>query len=301
MRVLLVYKNTIAIERIAICCLSAALKEKGHEVRLVIVGITDHADILQTVKDFRPGVIGYTAMTGEHDTLLDLNREFKTFHDFFAVMGGPHATFCPDVLEEEGLNAICTGEGDLVFPELCRCLDAGEDYTTVSTFNFRLDGKIISNPKADLVEDLDDLPFPDRQILYDADPQFLKTSTKFFMAARGCPYKCSYCFNVKYNEAYKNKGKIIRCRSPEKMIQEIEWVIDNHFIRHVSFIDDLFILKPKEWIREFADLYKERIGLPFDCTVRANAVRDETIATLKDAGMAFVWMGVESGDEVAAN
>jgi len=301
MRVLLIYKNTVAIERMAICCISAALKEKGHEVRLGIVGVTPHADILQIVKDFKPGVVGYTAMTGEHETLLDLNREFKAFHDFFAVMGGPHATFCPDVLEEEGLDAICTGEGDIVFPELCRRLEAGEAFWNVSTFNVKRNGEIIRNLKTDLVEDMDDLPYPDRKILYDTDPQFKRTSSKFFMAARGCPYKCSYCFNVKYNEAYKGKGKIIRCRSPEKVIREIEWTKERYYMEHISFIDDLFILKPKDWIKEFARLYKERIGLTFDCTVRANAVRDETIAILKDAGMTFVWMGVESGDEEVAN
>ena len=301
MRVLLVFKDSVAIERLAICFLSAALKEKGHEVRLAIVGVTEHADILRTVEDFQPEVIGYSAMTGEHETLLELNRELKSIHDFYAIMGGPHPTFCPDVIEEVSLDAICTGEGDAVFPEFCRRLEAGEDYWKVSTFNVKHEGEIIVNPKTDLVAELDDLPYPDRQILYDADPQFIKTTTKFFMAARGCPYRCSYCFNVKYNETYKGKGKIIRCRSPEKVIREIEWVMENNYIRHVSFIDDLFILKSKNWIREFAALYKERIGLSFDCTVRANAVRDEVIAILKDAGMTFVWMGVESGDEIAAN
>ncbi len=270
-------------------------------MRLAIVGVTEHADIVRMVEEFQPGVIGYSAMTGEHETLIELNRELKLKHDFYAIMGGPHPTFCPDVLEEEGLDAICTGEGDLVFPEFCRRLEAGEDYWKVSTFNVKHDGGIIVNPKTDLVADLDTLPYPDRQILYEADPQFLKTSTKFFMAARGCPYKCAYCFNVKYNEAYKDKGKIIRCRSPEKVIREIEWVMENNYVKHISFIDDLFILKAKGWIEEFAALYKERIGLTFDCTVRANAVRSDIIATLKEAGMTFVWMGVESGDEKAAN
>ncbi|CCQ75493.1 B12-binding domain-containing radical SAM protein [Magnetospira sp. QH-2] len=301
MKVLLVYKHTVSIERLAIACLSAALKEKGNEVRLAIVDIMSREAILEMVREYRPAVIGYTAMTGEHDDLAALNREFKAFHEFFAVFGGPHATFFPGFIEEDGIDAVCTGEGDVVFPELCRRLEAGEDYWLTPTFEVKRDGEVFKNEKAHLVDDLDTLPFPDRELLYQADPQFLRNSTKFFMATRGCPYKCSYCFNVNYNKEYKGKGKAVRTRSPEHFIREIEETKNKYLLEHVSMVDDLFILKPRWWLEEFAKLYKERINLPWDCTVRANAVREEDIIMLKESGLRFVWMGVESGDEEAAN
>ena len=124
------------------------------------------------------------------------------------------------------------------------------------------------------------------------------------MAARGCPYKCSYCFNVKYNENYKGKGKVVRCRTPRQIIDEIKWVMERYPLDHVSFLDDLFILKPKEWLVEFSRLFKEEIGLQWSCTVRANTANlggETTISMLSDSGLSWVWMGVESGDQKVAN
>jgi anaerobic magnesium-protoporphyrin IX monomethyl ester cyclase len=301
MKVMLAFKDSVAIERIAICCISAALKEKGHDVRLFILGVTKDEKIWEMMREFRPDVVGFSAMTGEHIALAKLNQELKAELGFYTVFGGPHATFCPDFLNEPGIDAICTGEGDIAFPELLERMEAGEEFWKTPTFHVKYEGEIHKNPLGRLVDDMDTLPFPDRKILYDADPAFQRTSTKYFMAARGCPFECSYCFNVEYNKAYKGKGKIIRCLSPERFIQEIEWVMERYPLSHISMIDDLFILKPRWWLEEFATLFKERIGLTWDCTVRANVVRDELISMLRNAGMTFVWMGVESGDEVAAN
>jgi pyruvate-formate lyase-activating enzyme len=71
------------------------------------------------------------------------------------------------------------------------------------------------------IEELNDLPFPDRQVLYDADPNLAAIGAKSFVSARGCPYKCSYCFNKQYNDNYKGLVKILRVRSPELVIIEI--------------------------------------------------------------------------------
>jgi anaerobic magnesium-protoporphyrin IX monomethyl ester cyclase len=301
MRVLLIFKDSVAVERMGIMQISASLKHHGHDVRLVVVGPTDAAEIPNVMREFKPEVLGYSAMTGEHVSLLEINRELKKEFDFLTVFGGPHATFCPDLIEEDGVDAICTGEGDLVFPEFCQRIENDEEYWKSPTFHVKYKGEIHRNPLANLTPDLSELPFPDRTILYDADPNMAKAGTKYFMAGRGCPYKCSYCFNVKYNESYDGKGKIVRTRTPQQIVEEIEWVRERYPLDHVSFLDDIFLLKPREWIDEFCEIYPERVGLPFSGTVRANALKDEVIEKLQKAGMAFVWMGVESGNEKVAN
>lgn len=301
MKIALAFKDSVAIERLAICYLSAALKAAGHDVRLFILGVTQRRDIWALFRDFKPQVVGYSAMTGEHVALAELNRELKRDFNFYAVFGGPHPTFSPNFIDEPGVDAICTGEGDRTFPEFLRRMEAGEDYWMAPTFAVKRSERTYLNPKGPLIHDLDELPMLDRSILYQADIAFRKTTTKYFMAARGCPFECAYCFNVEYNKAYKGKGRIIRCHSPERFIQDIEWVRARYPLDHVSIIDDLFVLKPRWWLEEFAKLYKERVGLPWDCTVRANVVKDEMVAMLRDAGLKFVWMGVESGDEKAAN
>ena len=140
-----------------------------------------------------------------------------------------------------------------------------------------------------------------RQILYDADPNLAAVGAKSFVSARGCPFKCSYCFNRRYNDNYKGLGQILRVRSPELVIKEIEDVRARYPLDTVSFTDDVFTLRPQGWIKEFSKLYKKRISLPFNCMVRASTVKEQDIKDLKEAGLTHVWMGVECGDEKAAN
>lgn len=301
MRVLLIFKDSVAVERMAVIQISAALKKAGHEVRMWIASVNEPAALHKIMGEFKPQILGYSAMTGEHIPLVALNNDLRKQYDFYTVFGGPHATFCHDFIEEDGVDAICIGEGDTVFPEFCDKMERGEDYWNTSTFHVKHDGELYKNDLSTLVAELSDLDLPDRKLLYDLDPNMAKMGTKYFMAARGCPYKCSYCFNVKYNENYKDKGKVVRSRTPLQVIEEIEWVRENYPLDHVSFLDDLFILKPREWLLEFAEIYKDRIALPWSCTVRANTVKNDMIAILKDSGLTWVWMGVECGDEEVAD
>ena len=114
-------------------------------------------------------------------------------------------------------------------------------------------------------------------MLYDADPDLAKIGNKSFISARGCPYKCTYCFNKQYNDNYKGKGQILRVRSPQLVVDEIERVKNKYPLDTVTFTDDIFTLRPSGWIVEFADLYKKRIGLPFNITARASSVKKEEI------------------------
>lgn len=301
MRVLFITRDSIAYERIGVIVLSAALKASGNQVHLLVASRFRREELREAVGDFSPHLIAYTAMTGEHLALLDINRDLKNHFDFHAVFGGAHATFYPRLVEEPGVDAVCVGEGDESFPEFCRRLENGEDYWKTPNFHVKHQGAVVSNPVQPLVAALDDLPFPDRAIIYQADPEIARVGTKHFMTARGCPYHCTYCFNDQYNETYRGKGKVLRMLSPEKVIAEIQWVRANYPLDHIYFIDDLFLLKPRWWLHEFCDCYKSQIGIPFSCTVRANVVKDEMIARLHDAGLAFAWMGVECGDERIAN
>ena len=65
----------------------------------------------------------------------------------------------------------------------------------------KYNGEIFKNGLAKLVDVLDDLPYPDRELLYEADPSLAEVGLKSFIAGRGCPYKCSYCFNKQYSQA----------------------------------------------------------------------------------------------------
>ena len=180
-------------------------------------------------------------------------------------------------------------------------MNEGEDYWLTETFHVKHEGEVYRNPLGPLVEDLDALPDPDREVLYDADPGLVQLGAKTFFSARGCPYRCSYCFNEEYNNNHKGLGMIGRFRSPERVVEEIARIKERYPLSMVVLNDDVVTLKPHGWLQEFSKLYKQKINLPFNVTTRADNLREDDVKALSEAGLEYVWMGIETGDETAAN
>jgi radical SAM superfamily enzyme YgiQ (UPF0313 family) len=198
------------------------------------------------------------------------------------------------MIENDAIDAVCRGEGDIAFPELVRRMEAGQDYYRLSNLWFRNhDGTIVRNEIGELVPDLDALPFPDRKLMFDADPSLRLVGHRVFISTRGCPFACSYCFNHAYNNLVKGKGSLPRNRSVGSIIAEIREVKENHYLNRVLMSDDTFLLKPKGWLEEFSERYPREIGIPLLCNVRADLVSEETGRLLHAMRCAWVAMGVE--------
>ena len=240
-------------------------------------------------------------MTGEHIYHIELNEMLRKNHDALSVFGGPHPTYSPEMINNKYVDAICRGEGEIYFLELVDKLEKNEDFYETKSFWFKKkDGSIVKNPIGALVSNLDDTPAPDRKLMYDADKALRARGTKLFMATRGCPYQCTYCFNHAYNALTKGKGEMIRSRSVDSIIAEIKEVKEKYFMDRVNIDDDIFLLKPKGWLKEFAEKYPKEIGLPFICCVRPETVTEETGFLLQKIGCTHVAMGIECGDNETA-
>ncbi len=298
--VLLVVGESLMHERMGVMALAASLRTAGFSVDMAVASRQRLAGMRALMQNRRPAVVGYSAMTGEHQRLLALNARLKKDFTFLAVFGGPHATFFPRLIEERGVDAICRGEGDLAFVEFCRRVKGGMDWESTPNFVARREGRLLENPLMPLVGDLDSLPYPDRELMYRADPPLRAETHKVFFATRGCPYDCAYCFNRQYRGLYRGLGAMVRYRSVGHLIGEIQEVKSRYPLDVVWIDDDTFLLKPPGWLEDFARQYRDRIGLPLSCNVRADLVHEPVIRMLRDAGLDSVWMGVECGnDEVA--
>lgn len=282
------------IEPLGIMYLSSALKKRGHETSLVTLG----EDFVDRVKEFAPDFIGYSIMTGDYPLYDSVNRKLKSEIDFVSVAGGPHPTFFPDCISSSSFDAICRGEADSMLAEFVSRYGSGHDRVP----NFWVKGKdgICKNDMGSLIHDLDTVPFPDRGLVYDVDDRQRDNPIKHFIASRGCPYNCTYCFNHSYNRLYKDKGKMVRFRSVDNLLDEVEDVVSKYPTRFVYFQDDTFILK-KPWVEEFSKKYSQRVNLPFHCHVRANLVDEDIVRLLKQANCYSVHIAVESGNERLRN
>lgn len=291
MRVLFVEKQ-IDYEPLGILYLSSVLKKAGHEVRLTIASDEDPATV---AREWQPDVVGYSVYTGSQTYYRDLNLRIKAQAPVLSVFGGPHPTYFPEFIEEPGVDVICLGEGEGAILDLVTALEAGDPIKGIPDLWVKRADQIYRNTVRPLENDLDRLPFPDRDLVFDRDPFIRQSGIKHFITSRGCPYDCTYCFNHALAELYRGKGKRLRQMSIDQVIEEVQGVQTRHPMQFVVFLDDLFIVNT-EWLRELAQKFPSRVGLPFFCNVRANLVDEEKVALLRQAGCVSVGMGLETGD-----
>jgi len=272
---------------------SAALKQAGHRTDMVVA---TEEDPVEAALRLKPDVVAYSVYTGTQRYYLDVNRRIRAQMDVYSIMGGPHPTFFPEIIEEEGVDGICIGEGEYATVDLVNALENGDPIETISNWWIKSNGHIHRNPLRPLVTDLDQLPFPDRELLYRAHPLSRERKPKPFITGRGCPYNCSFCFNEAYSDLYKGKGRRTRRRSVDNVIRELKEVRERYPLDFVMFLDDTFIIN-KKWLQELAVRYREEIGLPFWCQVRPNLVTEEKVAMFKDMGCVSVSFGLETAND----
>ncbi len=285
-------KHTIYRVPLGILYLSSALKKYGHEV---FVCEPNREDVFEKADEIKPDIIGYSVRTGFHQYYFDLNRKLKEKFNFLSVFGGPHATFFPEMIKENGVDVVAQGESELALVDLVNRLANNEEYLNTDNFWFNQGGEIIKNPIRELEQDLNSISFPDRDLLrYFKEIKHSKIHN--FITSRGCPYDCSYCFNHKLKEMYHGQ-KYVRRRSVDNVIEEIEWVASNYPLTRVHFEDDSFNMD-KNWLREFVDKYPK---IPFKCNLRTNLVDEEIVQLLKKANCISATFAIEAGNERIRN
>lgn len=277
---------------------SAILKSKGHSCDLLV--LAEEKNIFSKIAAINPQALLISTMTGPHKTYLQFIREFKKQFRIPVVMGGPHATFFPEVLHSPEIDYLCVGEGEGFIADFADAIMSGKHLTDIPNLGYKRKGKIVYNPVRNLIADLDSILFPDRELYYRRYPKLAQYPTKRFFGTRGCPYKCTFCFNHAYILTYAGKGIYIRRRSAKNIIAEILEVHMKYPIQTVRFPDDSFTIN-KSWLLEFLSLYKEKIPLPFTCLTRGNELDDEVVAALKEANCINVFFGIETGNEKYRN
>ena len=144
--------------------------------------------------------------------------------------------------------------------------------------------------------DLDTLPFP-KWDLFGAD-QFKHVlaggSGGFFplLASRGCPHSCSF-----YCTYPLQQGKAVRQRSPENVVDEMQWLKEKHGANFIMFRDPIFGINPK-WLNAFAEeLIRRGLNIDFAIETHLNCLNEDNIDLLSRACLNTVKTGVENSDE----
>jgi radical SAM superfamily enzyme YgiQ (UPF0313 family) len=273
-------------------------------------------NIISFLEETKPDVLGFSVMTIFYNTIKKLSAKIrKEIPTIKIIWGGIHPTIRPDECLDY-CDFVCRGEGEEPLLDLISRLDKGEEYHDIPNLSQSKNGEIHHNEIRPLCQDLDQLPFP----VFDWENTYLihtesvipltkdiinryrpKKGTVYgVMPSRGCPFNCSFCCNSTYKYLYRGKGKMLRYRSAENVIAELEYAI-NEFpaVRGVNFEDDALGSAPEKYLEEFCKIYKERIDLPFQIRILPLAkVKEKKIKMLKSAGLVGVAMGLQGSDKM---
>jgi len=333
MKVLFIYTDVdIAVGySCGIGALSAYLKQHGHQTKLIHVSdeLNYPLDLNRIVKDvlqYDPGLVAFSTVTNQWLYIRRIAEAIRKACAIPILAGGHHVNAAVEqVLADEAFDFACKGEGEVPLLELANRLEAGESIADVPNIMYRkncrfLDpgrdtgpegsgetSELAGNPMVSWPENLDELPFEDRE-LFDY-PAIVDSRHGWaeVIATRGCPYACTYCFNLPFFNQYKqdlaeHNQKVtirdyVRRRSVGSTIAMLKNVKDNYpNVKYVTFVDDVFAVDA-DWLAELLGPYRDEIGLPFSCTSQPLAFNEEIARTLKQMGCKVVKMGIESGNQ----
>lgn len=272
------------------------LQAHGFDARVLV----EEKNTYKELAYLRPAVVGYSCMTGQQQWVQEsVGRVREAGLASLCVMGGPHPTFFPDALARSGLDGIVRGEGEATTLALMQAIVEGKDYHQLPGTWWNVDGVIQQNPMACLLSTLDQLPAPDRSY-YARYPFLAQNPYKIFITGRGCPFKCTFCFNHALHQLYGKTALYIRRHSPEYVLEELKAVHAAWGLHEVRFSDDHFTMSTK-WLRAFLPEYKKHINRPYSVNARVDTLSEEKIALLAESGCRLLCFGIETGREDLRN
>ena len=258
-------------------------------------------------------VVGVSFMSLYWDRAVQLTRFVQDTLGKRVIWGGTHPTLRPESSIRIA-DYVCVGEGEVAFSEWLDRVASGGDLTSVQGIWARdADGTIHRNGEAELVSDLDSIPWPDFDTdghFVDDGPRVVPMSTEMMyrvlprlpgpdgtqnigirvMATRGCPHRCTYCAS--------SAQTAMRRRSVDSTIAHMRWLKERYpFLQAFYEFDDTFFATPKKWLQGFATRFQAEIGLPWYCQTSPSTLRRDRLEMLCDAGLIWCEMGLQSGSE----
>jgi radical SAM superfamily enzyme YgiQ (UPF0313 family) len=287
---------------VALATLATIAKRKG-PVRLIdgnVETITIQ-DLLADVRQFAPDLVVVNTGFPSIDDDMNAAKAIKeAFPDTRILAFGVYFT----LLEEQGfldypfLDFGIVGEPEETFDEILSTLaEKGDDYSRIKGLIYREGSDVRATPKRPLMENIDKIPFPDRDLLK-KDRYRLPHNNKTFTlinSARGCPYECIYCI---VNPYY---GRKVRKHSIDYIIEEIRECVEKHDIDELLFWEEIFTLDKNRVVALCDAILRSNLSVHWAATTRVDLLDEDTLMAMKKAGCYLLGLGIESGDQAILN
>lgn len=293
--------------QLGISYISSLLKKSGHETKLVVLsrvsGSKNNKEILdKQINNFRPGLICFTAVFSEYGFIADIAKYLKSrYKNIFLLIGGVHASLNPEQVLKDDFDALCIGEGEHPTLELANHLESKIPPINILNLWIKHGQTVNKNPTRPFLEDLDSLPFPDREMWKDwIDEQ--PDARHTVLLGRGCPYECTYCCNHALKKIAS--GQYVRLRSPDKIINELRENISRYPEQKKFYFEIETFYTNKAWAFDLCSKLEElnktlSCPLSFGVNLRImpNVDYENLFIAFKKSNFEFVNIGLESGSE----
>lgn len=281
---------------------AASLKQAGHEVRFYNGAFLTHEAILQSIAEYQPQLVGIYATTFGWPKAQITAKEIRAVaRDCFICVGGPFPIAWQERCLSENIDyidGVITGEGEVTLLEICNRLSAGDSLQGVDGLVFQRHGEVTSNAPRALIEDLDVLPFPARELLGDSarylppPATYQRQPVAVMITSRGCDRRCIFCSQIDKHRKSGRRG--IRFRSVDNVIAEIRQCLQQGY-REIKFIDDTLAADYDRLMRLTREIKRQKLDFTWFASACVNQVDKPLLRAMKDAGCWAILMGAESG------
>ncbi len=277
---------------------AAAMQQAGHEVEFLNGAFLTRAEILRAVAATEPDFVGiYSTAFGWPKAKQAAAEIKKILPEVFITVGGPYpiAVRAECLRDCRWIDAVVTGEGELTVVELLERLTAQFSLAGLAGLVFREGTQIVANELRPLLTALDDLPFPARELLGEADhyipppATYRRKPVAVVMTSRGCNRKCIYCFQID-----KERASGIRYRSIGNVIEEIELCLSQGY-REIKFIDETLAGDYDRAMQLAREIKERRLDFSWFASARVDQVDRPLLKAFREAGCWAILLGAESG------
>lgn len=271
-------------------------KYTEHEIKILdcLIEKINHEQLKEKIEQEKPDVVGITALTF---TIIDVLKTAKIAKqvnpDIKVVLGGPHVNIYPEeTLNFPEIDYLILGEGEKPAKDLMDNLDQTENLYNFKGIAFKDNHKIINPGPRELIENLDELPFPARDLIpnkkYTSVLSENNPVTTMF-SSRGCPFRCTFC-----NRAHL--GKIFRARSAKNVVDEME-ECKRMGIGEIFIYDDTFTINRQRVLDICSEIKNRNLKIFWDVRARVDTVDEELLSLMKNTGCERIHYGVEAGTQ----
>jgi anaerobic magnesium-protoporphyrin IX monomethyl ester cyclase len=287
---------------LGILYISAYLEQQGIENNVYDTTFSSRVDFNNYLIEQKPVFIGiYVNLMTKLNVLASISFIKEKLPRTKIILGGPEVHHSAENFLRCGADFIVIGEGEETMLELVQSVTRAGSAKEVDSFK-NIDGiafldnnTFVKTNEREKIKDINELTIPNRKkinlhLYLDAWKKYHGKNAISVSTMRGCPYTCKWCSRAVYGLSYRR-------RSPEKVVEELEFIKKEYNPDTLWFVDDVFTISHK-WLKGFAEeLKKKDVLIPYECITRADRMNEEVITLLKETGCFRVWIGAESGSQ----